>query len=73
MRPSLFGLVRQSLSSFGSSSGQNFLSVGGHHSLSEAMDLASLSFLGLIGSNHDLHLLILAPEAYLSSTHTCKA
>ena len=37
--------------------GQNLAAVLGGHSLAEAMDLGSLTLLGLIGTQHGVHLL----------------
>ena len=45
-------LVGQSGSALGTSAGQDLAAVCGGHSLSEPMDLASLSLFGLISSEH---------------------
>ena len=45
-------LVGQSGSALGTSAGQDLTAVCGGHSLSEPMDLASLSLFGLISSEH---------------------
>ena len=37
--------------------GQNLAAVCSGHSLAEAMDLGSLTLLGLIGTQHGVHLL----------------
>ena len=50
-------LVGQSLSALCTASLQNGSAVCGLHSLSEAMLLFSLTLLGLISSEHLLHLL----------------
>ena len=49
--------IGQSLSAFCASSLKNVSAVGSLHSLSEAMLLLSLTLLGLICSEHFLHLL----------------
>ena len=50
-------LIRESLSSFGASSLEYVSAVGCSHSLSETVFFLSLSLLGLISSEHILHLL----------------
>lgn len=45
--------VSQACAALGASSLENFSSVSGRHSLSEAVDLASLSFFRLICPEHD--------------------
>ena len=49
--------VGKTSSTLGASSLENFSTVSGCHSFSETVFLFSLSFLRLIGSFHDLHLL----------------
>ena len=44
--------MRKSFSAFGTSSGKHLSAVACGHSLSEAVNLASLSFLGLVCSFH---------------------
>ena len=51
-------LVGELSSSLGASSLKNFSAVSGSHSFSKAMFLFSLSFLGLVCSLHDSHLLV---------------
>ena len=51
-------LVGELSSTLGASSLENFPTVSGCHSFSEAMLLASLSLLRLIGSFHEQHLLL---------------
>ena len=50
-------LVGQSLSALGTSSLENFATIRGLHSLSEAMLLLSLTLLRLVGSEHFGYLL----------------
>ena len=50
--------IGETSSSLGASSLQNFSAVSSSHSFSETVFLVSLSLLGLIGSLHDLHLLV---------------
>ena len=66
------GLIGETSSTLGASSLKNFSSVGSSHSLSEAMLLVSLSFLGLVCSFHDLHLLVklLTSFSYIKDDHT---
>ena len=52
-----FQLIGELSSSLGASSLKNFSTVSGCHSLSETVFLVSLSFLRLICSLHDKHLL----------------
>ena len=44
--------IRKLHSSLGTSSLQNFSSIGGSHSFTETVNLLSLSLFGLIGSQH---------------------
>ena len=55
--------IGQSLSAFCASSLKNVSAVGSLHSLSEAMLLLSLTLLGLVSSEHFLHLLESLSEA----------
>ena len=55
--------IGQSLSAFSASSLENVSAVCSSHSLSEAMLLLSLTFLGLVSSEHYLHLLQTLSEA----------
>ena len=57
-------LIGQSLSAFRASSLKNVSAVCSLHSLSEAMLLLSLKLLGLVSSEHFLHLLINLSEAF---------
>ena len=57
-------LIGQSLSAFRASSLKNVSAVCSLHSLSEAMLLLSLKLLGLVSSEHFLHLLIDLSEAF---------
>ena len=50
-------LIGELSSTLGASSLENFSTVSGCHSFSEAMLFASLSLLRLIRSLHDMHLL----------------
>ncbi len=50
----IYRLVGKSLSALSSASFQNLSACGGSHSLTEAVYLALLSFLGLISSFHNL-------------------
>jgi hypothetical protein len=51
-------LIGKTSSTLGASSFKNFSTVSCSHSFSETVFLVSLSLLGLIGSLHDLHLLV---------------
>ena len=51
------GLVGQFFSALSASSLEDVSAVGSSHSLSEAVLFFSLTLFGLIGSEHDLHLL----------------
>jgi hypothetical protein len=51
-------LIGKTSSTLGASSFKNFSTVSRSHSFSETVFLFSLSLLGLIGSLHDLHLLV---------------
>ena len=51
-------LIGKTSSTLGASSFKNFSTVSCSHSLSETVFLFSLSLLGLLGSLHDLHLLV---------------
>ena len=57
-------LVGQSFSALCASSLEYVSSVSGFHSLSEAVLLFSLTFLGLVSSKHRLHLLWIESEAF---------
>ncbi len=52
----LLNLVSQASSALGAAASQNFSAVGSLHSASEAVNLAALSLLRLISTNHVLHL-----------------
>ena len=47
----------QLYSALGTAAGQNLAAVLSGHSLTEAMDLGSVALLGLIGTQHGVHLL----------------
>ena len=63
-------LVSQSLSALCTASLQNGSAVGSLHSLSEAMLLFSLTLLGLISSEHLLHLLTMIIGSVCHSSRT---
>ena len=54
---SIHRLIGQSFSALSASSLEDISAVGSCHSLSEAVLFFSLTLFGLIGSEHDLHLL----------------
>ena len=64
--------IGEASSTLGASSFQNFSAVRGRHSFAEAVFLASLSFLGLIGPFHDLHLLRGNNDTGLSNAYSDK-
>ena len=47
----------QLCSALGTAAGQNLAAVLGGHSLTETMHLGSVALLGLIGTQHGVHLL----------------
>ncbi len=64
--------VGKTSSTLGASSLKNFSAVGCSHSFSETVFLVSLSFLRLVCSLHDLHLLVnlLTSSPYIKGDHT---
>lgn len=42
----------EGFAAFGTAAGQDLAAVAGGHSFTEAMDLAALALLGLVGSQH---------------------
>ena len=65
-------LIGETSSTLGASSLENFSTISCSHSFSEAMFLFSLSFLRLVCSFHDLHLLVelLTSYSYIRDDHT---
>ena len=57
IRGRYLNLGGQLCSALCTAAGQNLAAVLGGHSLAEAMDLGSLTLLGLIGTQHGVHLL----------------
>ena len=52
-----FTLVGQAGAALRTAAGQDLAAVGGTHTLAESVLLGTLTLLGLIGTNHRVHLL----------------
>ena len=65
-------LIGETSSTLGASSLENLSAVSSSHSFSKAVFLFSLSFLRLVCSFHDLHLLVdlLTSYPYIQDDHT---
>ena len=49
----------QNLAALSTTAGQNLAAVGSSHSLTETVDLGTMTTAGLIGTLHEIHLLII--------------
>ena len=54
----------QASAALGAAAGQNLTAVAGGHSLAEAVLLGALALLGLIGTNHLVHLPFVLPAVH---------
>ena len=52
-------LSRQNLAALCTATSQNLAAVGSSHSLTETVDLGTMTTAGLIGTLHEIHLLII--------------
>ena len=58
LSPTDLHLGGQNLAALGTTAGQNLTAVGSSHSLTETVDLGTMTTAGLIGTLHEIHLLL---------------